>query len=63
MFVWSPDGEYLSFTYNDHVLHERNPALDLRNVGRPLGRLPPDLSIPGNMPRKPLVCTGHTDRC
>lgn len=30
--VFSPDGEWLSFTYNDHVLHERDPALDLRNV-------------------------------
>ena len=32
MHVFSPDGEWLSFTYNDHVLHERDPALDLRNV-------------------------------
>ncbi|WP_027713558.1 DUF3748 domain-containing protein [Dickeya chrysanthemi] len=31
--VFSPDGSRLSFTYNDHVLHECNPALDLRNVG------------------------------
>lgn len=31
--VFSPDGSRLSFTYNDHVLHEREPALDLRNVG------------------------------
>ncbi|GAB7259430.1 DUF3748 domain-containing protein [Dickeya ananatis] len=31
--VFSPDGTRLSFTYNDHVLHERDPALDLRNVG------------------------------
>ncbi|WP_058910694.1 DUF3748 domain-containing protein [Entomohabitans teleogrylli] len=31
--VWSPDGQWLSFTYNDHVMHERCPALDLRNVG------------------------------
>lgn len=31
--VWSPDGSRLSFTYNDHVLHELDPALDLRNVG------------------------------
>ncbi|EKN3345664.1 DUF3748 domain-containing protein [Yersinia ruckeri] len=31
--VFSPDGHRLSFTYNDHVLHERDPALDLRNVG------------------------------
>lgn len=31
--VFSPDGDFLSFTYNDHVLHARDPALDLRNVG------------------------------
>lgn len=31
--VFSPDGSRLSFTYNDHVMHERAPALDLRNVG------------------------------
>ena len=31
--VFSPSGEFVSFTYNDHVLHERDPALDLRNVG------------------------------
>ncbi|MGK0602544.1 DUF3748 domain-containing protein [Yokenella regensburgei] len=31
--VYSPNGEYVSFTYNDHVMHERDTALDLRNVG------------------------------
>lgn len=31
--VFSADGSRLSFTYNDHVMHERDPALDLRNVG------------------------------
>lgn len=31
--VWSPDGECVSFTYNDHVMHELSPARDLRNVG------------------------------
>ncbi|HCM4296169.1 DUF3748 domain-containing protein [Klebsiella quasipneumoniae] len=31
--VYSPNGQLVSFTYNDHVLHERDPALDLRNVG------------------------------
>lgn len=31
--VFSPDASRLSFTYNDHVLHELNPRLDLRNVG------------------------------
>ncbi|MDE1478224.1 DUF3748 domain-containing protein [Xenorhabdus bovienii] len=30
--VFSPDGNRLSFTYNDHVMHERDLALDLRNV-------------------------------
>ena len=31
--VYSPNGQAVSFTYNDHVLHERDPSLDLRNVG------------------------------
>ncbi|HFK7186787.1 DUF3748 domain-containing protein [Serratia odorifera] len=31
--VFSPDGSRLSFTYNDHVMHQLDPALDLRNVG------------------------------
>ncbi len=31
--VFSPNGERVSFTYNDHVMHELDPALDLRNVG------------------------------
>ncbi|MDN0123902.1 DUF3748 domain-containing protein [Yersinia aleksiciae] len=31
--VFSPEGSRLSFTYNDHVLHELDPALDCRNVG------------------------------
>lgn len=31
--VFSPDASRLSFTYNDHVIHELDPALDLRNVG------------------------------
>ncbi|CAI9394669.1 MULTISPECIES: DUF3748 domain-containing protein [Citrobacter] len=31
--VFSPNGEFVSFTYNDHVMHERDLALDLRNVG------------------------------
>lgn len=41
--VWSPAGDYISFTYNDHVLHERDPALDLRNVGvaAPFGPVAP----------------------
>lgn len=31
--VFSPDASRLSFTYNDRVLHELDPNLDLRNVG------------------------------
>lgn len=31
--VFSPNGQFVSFTYNDHVLHARDPQLDLRNVG------------------------------
>ncbi|SQI28994.1 Protein of uncharacterised function (DUF3748) [Serratia plymuthica] len=31
--MFSPDGSRLSFTYNDHVMHELDPARDLRNVG------------------------------
>lgn len=31
--VFSPDGSRLSFTYNDHVMHEWRPAEDQRNVG------------------------------
>ncbi|KAF0857342.1 MULTISPECIES: DUF3748 domain-containing protein [Pantoea] len=31
--VFSPDGSRLSFTYNDHVMHERDVRDDLRNVG------------------------------
>ena len=38
--VFSPDGSRLSFTYNDHVLHEHDPVLDLRNVGVALAGSP-----------------------
>ncbi|WP_067700525.1 DUF3748 domain-containing protein [Erwinia sp. ErVv1] len=31
--VFSPDGTRLSFTYNDHVMHELDVKEDLRNVG------------------------------
>ena len=31
--VFSPDGTRLSFTYNDHVMHELDSKEDLRNVG------------------------------
>lgn len=30
--VFSPDGQWLSFTYNDHVMHEKDVHLDQRNV-------------------------------
>lgn len=41
--VWSPDGSRLSFTYNDHVMHEYDAAKDLRNVGiaLPFGPITP----------------------
>lgn len=46
--VFSPDGAWLSFTYNDHVLHERDPKLDLRNVGvaLPFGPVTPGFQHP-----------------
>jgi len=31
--VFSPDGSRLSFTYNDHLMHELDTTRDLRNVG------------------------------
>ncbi len=31
--IFSPDGSRLSFTYNDHVMHEWDSTQDLRNVG------------------------------
>ncbi|MBU9846428.1 DUF3748 domain-containing protein [Rahnella ecdela] len=48
--VFSPDGSRLSFTYNDHVLHERDPALDLRNVGVALSGFP--VTPPKHHPRE-----------
>ncbi|MDF7679572.1 DUF3748 domain-containing protein [Enterobacteriaceae bacterium ESL0689] len=47
--VYSPDGRYVSFTYNDHVLHQRSPLLDLRNVG---------VAVPYG----PVVVRGHHAR-
>lgn len=47
--VWSPDGTRVSFTYNDHVLHEYDPAQDLRNIGVAL-------------PFGPVVPQGHHPR-
>lgn len=48
--VFSPQGDAVSFTYNDHVLHERDTTLDLRNVGvaTPFGPVTPR----GNHPRE-----------
>ena len=40
----------MSFTYNDHVLHERDPKLDLRNVGVAVPCGP--VRVPGNHPRE-----------
>jgi hypothetical protein len=48
--VFSPDGSRLSFTYNDHVLHELSPALDLRNVGVALSGCP--VTPPKHHPRE-----------
>lgn len=31
--LFSPDGSRVSFTYNDHVMHEKSLQEDLRNVG------------------------------
>ena len=46
--VWSHDGSRLSFTYNDHVMHEYDAAKDLRNVGiaLPFGPVKPTKQHP-----------------
>jgi len=46
--VWSPDGSRLSFTYNDHVMHEYDASKDLRNVGiaLPFGPVTPTKQHP-----------------
>lgn len=46
--VFSPNGENVSFTYNDHVMHELSPAEDLRNVGVavPFGPVTPPCTHP-----------------
>lgn len=46
--VFSPDGTRLSFTYNDHVMHELDVKQDLRNVGVavPLHAVCPPLQHP-----------------
>lgn len=48
--VFSPNGQFVSFTYNDHVLHEYSPTLDLRNVGvaAPFGPVSPAGAHPRN---------------
>ncbi|MED5526974.1 MAG: DUF3748 domain-containing protein [Pseudomonadota bacterium] len=48
--VFSPDGSRLSFTYNDHVMHERDPRDDLRNVGVAVPLQP--VCPPKNHPRE-----------
>lgn len=39
--IFSPQGDRISFTYHDHVMHQLSPEQDLRNVGVavPLGRV------------------------
>lgn len=46
--VFSPNGENVSFTYNDHVMHQLSPARDLRNVGvsAPFGPVTPPCTHP-----------------
>lgn len=46
--VFSPNGENVSFTYNDHVMHALSPAKDLRNVGVavPFGPVTPPCTHP-----------------
>ncbi|WP_312691764.1 DUF3748 domain-containing protein [Kosakonia sp.] len=41
--VYSPNGQFVSFTYNDHVMHELSPTRDQRNVGvaTPFGPVTP----------------------
>lgn len=48
--VWSQDGSRLSFTYNDSVLHELDPRLDLRNIGVALPCGP--VNVPKHHPRE-----------
>ncbi|MGS9272851.1 DUF3748 domain-containing protein, partial [Salmonella enterica subsp. enterica serovar Infantis] len=39
--LFSPNGELVSITYNEHFLHERDQSLDLRNfvVAVPYGQV------------------------
>lgn len=60
--VYSPNGQFVSFTYNDHVLHERDPALDLRNVGvaAPYGLADAAGTASARIWRQPLVRAGKS---
>lgn len=46
--VYSPNGQYVSFTYNDHVMHEYDAQCDQRNVGVavPFGPVIPPITHP-----------------
>lgn len=48
--MFDAEGEFLSFTYNDHVMHERSLAEDLRNVGLAVPHHP--VNVPGHHPRE-----------
>jgi hypothetical protein len=56
--VFSPNGENVSFTYNDHVMHELDPAQDLRNVGVavPFGPVHPHSHIHASMREATGAC-------
>ncbi|MEM7383362.1 MAG: DUF3748 domain-containing protein [Verrucomicrobiota bacterium] len=47
--VFDGEGQWVSFTYQDHVLHALDPVLDLRNVGISLPGCP--VSVPETHPR------------
>lgn len=48
--MFDAEGQYLSFTYNDHVMHERSLAEDLRNVGVAVPLR--SVTVPGHHPRE-----------
>lgn len=43
--VFSPDGSRLSFTYNDHLMHELGPEFDQRNVAIALPLHPVNVEV------------------